>query len=202
MVCGNVRGLVSWLHLGGLGWGGHSLTPTAGGEQLPELRPGFFTGDSGQVAPAPCRGMMGLKGERRDQDRCLNGRVRLSNRTNVALVHFPSSESESPASTPGASSTSKTVWECSAGTILFWLLFLLQSLHLVSLLPFFFLSSPIPFDSLTRHFFCCSSLPFLRSTLVLYIPYQKNFFFFFSFYFDSHPFWLIPIHSYTFEEFL
>lgn len=141
------------------GWKGrwHSLIHAGHSWQPPGLCPGFFLGGSGQWAPkgrtkaGECT-QIWVTG---NQVLGRNQRIKLSNRTDAALLPFPSLKPESPASLqmrPLVLNILRSVWNCSAGTILFLSLVLLLSFHLFYLFPFFFLSSPTSSDFLAQTF--------------------------------------------------
>lgn len=108
------------------GWKGwwHSLIHAGHSWQPPGLCPGFFLGGSGQWAPngrtkaGGCT-QIWVTG---DQVLGLNQRIKLSNRTDAALLPFPSLKPESPASLqmrPLVLNILQSVWNCSAGKSFF-----------------------------------------------------------------------------------
>lgn len=154
--CGNLYGgMVCWLCFGD--WLGRLVaqphpcwSQAAASRTVPWLLPRGKQSVSSKGEHTTCS-QMWMTG---DQVLGLNRRIKLSNRTDVALVPFPSLRSESPASVqmrPPVINIVHSVWNCSAGTILFLSLFLLLSFHLFSL-PFFFLSSHISCDLLAQTF--------------------------------------------------
>lgn len=177
--------MVSWLHFGKLG----RIVAQLALSILVTLRASRAV----PWLPAMGKQSVSCKGEHtggwtysdvNDWDRGLglNWRIKLSNRTDVAFFIFKACIASL---TPDVSSSSKytTLWNCSAGTILFLSLFLLLIFHLFYLLPSFFLSSPISFDFLAQKFVLslffflfsgphCSStsLPRNFSVLLLCLP--------------------------------